>query len=107
MFAMPSVASLVRTRLEQGVTTPRLGEGRVVALASRLIALAKLLNRTGILPLSSSDRRSCGVASLEVSHGAFYFGLHICLGSQVLGSQRTWLALRKALLASGEEAERS
>ena len=102
MFSMPSVASLVRTKLAQGVTAPGLGEGRVAALALRLIASAKLPNRTGILSLSSLDRRSCGVVSPEVSHGASCFGLHICLGSEVLGSQGTWLALRKAFLASIE-----
>ena len=44
MLATPSVTSLMRTRLAQGVTAPGLGEGRVTALASRLIALAKLPN---------------------------------------------------------------
>ena len=98
--------------MAQGVTAPRLGEGRVTNLASRLIASAKLPNWIGSLPLSSRDRRSCGGASPggtspEVSHGAFFFSLHVCLGSEVLGSQGTWLALRKALLAPVEEAERS
>ena len=89
MLAMPSVVSLVGVRLSQGVTAPGLGEGRVAALASRLIVSAK---QAGILPLSSLDRRACGVAAPEASHGAFYFGLHICFGRGDLGSQGTRLA---------------
>ena len=94
MLAKPSVTSLVRTRLAQGVTAPKLGEGRVANLASRLIASAKLPNWIGSLPLSLRDRRSYGGASHggispEASHGAFFFGFHVCLESEVLGSQGT------------------
>jgi len=106
VLAMQSVTLLVKTRLAQGVTAPRLGEGRDTNLASRLIVSPMLPNWIGSLPLSSRDRRSCGGTSPEASHGTFCFNLHICLGSEVLGSQGTWLALRKALLAS-VEAERS
>ena len=76
-------------KLAQEVTAPRLGEGRVTNLASQLIASAKLPNRTGSLPLSSRDRRSYGGYSPEASHRAFCLGLHICLGSEDLGSQGT------------------
>ena len=97
--------------MAQGVTTPRLGEGRVDNLASWLMASVKLPNRICNLPLSSRDRRSCGGTSpggtsSETSHRAFCFGLHISLGSEVLGSQGTWLALLKAFVAP-VEAERS
>ena len=102
MLAMPSVTSLMRTRLAQWVTALRLGEGRDTSLASRLIVLVLLPNCIGILPLSSHDRRSCA----GTSHRAFCFALHTCLESVVLGSQGICLASREALLAS-VEAERS
>jgi len=70
-LAKPLVTSLVRAKLAQGVTDPRLGEGRVTNLALRLRASAKLPNRIGSLPLSSRDRRSCSGASPKASHGAF------------------------------------
>ena len=89
--------------MARGVTAPELGKGIVAVLALRLMTSAKW---ACILPLSSRDRRACGVAMPEASHGAFCFGLHICSGSEVLGSQGTWLALRKTLLAS-IEADRS
>ena len=108
---MPSETSLGRTMLAQGVIAPRLGEGKVSNLASWLMASAKLPNRIGNLPLSSRDRRSYGRTSPggtspDASHGAFCFSLHISLGSEVLGSQGTWLALLKAPVAA-VEAERS
>ena len=106
MLATPSVTSLVRMRLAQGVTAPRLGEGRDTYLASRLIVSAMLPNCIGIFPLSSRDRRSCAGTLPKASHGAFCFGLHISLRSEVLGSQGTWLAMLEASVAS-VEAERS
>ena len=93
MSAVLSVTSLGRTRLARGATAPELGEGIVAVLASRLMASTK---QAGILPLSSHDRRTCGIATPEDSYGAFCFGLHICFGRGDLGSQGTWLTSREA-----------
>ena len=104
MLATPSATSLVGVGLALGVNASRLGKDGDIDLASRLM-LAVVPNHIGILPFSSRDRRSCAGTSPETSRGAFCFALHICLGSKVLGSQRTCLASREAFLAS-VEAER-
>ena len=76
----------MRTRLARGVTALELGEGMVVVVTSRLAAL---LEQAGILPFSSQERRTCGVATPEALLRAFYFGLHICFGKGDIGSQGT------------------
>ena len=92
-------------KLALGANASRSGEDSDINLASRQI-LAMLPNFIGVLPLSSCDRRSCAGTSPEASRRAFWFALHTCLESEVLGSQGTCLASREAVLAS-VEAERS
>ena len=76
----------MRTRLARGVTALELGEGAVAVVTPQLAAL---LEQAGILPFSSQERRTCGVATPEALFRAFCFGLHICFDKGDVGSQGT------------------
>ena len=88
-----TVASLMQTRLAQGIAAFKLGDGMIAVLT---LWLAALLEQTCILPFSSRERRGFGVATPEALARDFCLGLHICFDKGDLGSQGTWLATREA-----------
>ena len=81
-----TVASLMGTRLAQGVAAVELGDGMIAVVTSWLAAL---LGQIGILPFSSRERRGFGVATPEASARDFCLGFHTRLDRGDLGSQGT------------------